>query len=377
MSRPLAFKHPVHVARPILPPLELYIESVRGIWENRQLTNKGQLHDALEEALRNRLRVRHLSLVCNGTMALLLACRVLEFSGEVITTPFTFAATPNALSWCGATPVFADIDPITMTIDPAAVERAITPKTTALLPVHVFGIPCDVRGLQMIANRHGLRILYDGAQAFGTEIDGEPILNFGDATILSFHATKTFHTAEGGAVAVNDRALKERLDLLRNFGIESEDSVVLPGINGKLNELQAALGLSNLELIDAELRAKTELANIYASRLKELAGMTFAAVPRPAADHQYFVVRVDRNRARMSRDDVYDGLKGFNVFTRRYFHPLCSEFPFFRQLPSTRAENLPVAHRVAQEVLCLPLYGALGAVGIHRICDMIQFIATR
>jgi dTDP-4-amino-4,6-dideoxygalactose transaminase len=377
MSQPLPFKHPVYIALPLLPPLELFIESVRGIWESRQLTNNGQLHDALEEALRSYLRARHLSLTCNGTMALLLACRALELSGEVITTPFTFAATPNSLSWCGVTPVFADIDPITMTIDPAAVERAITSKTTALLPVHVFGIPCDVRGLQKIADRHGLRIIYDGAHTFGTEIDGEPILNFGDATILSFHATKTFHTAEGGAIATNDRALKERLDLLRNFGIENEDSVVLPGINGKLNELQAALGLANLELLDAEFRAQTELANIYASRLKELAGLTFATEPRPGTNHHGFVVRIDRDRARISRDDIYDGLKDFNVFSRRYFHELCSDFPFFRHLPSSRAENLPVAHCVAHEVLCLPLYGALGAAGINRICDMIKFIATK
>jgi dTDP-4-amino-4,6-dideoxygalactose transaminase len=377
MSAPIPFEHPVHIARPLLPPLEVYIESLRGIWESRQLTNKGQLHDTLEEALRGRLRVPHLSLVCNGTMALLLAGRALDFSGEVITTPFTFAATPNALSWCGATPIFADIDPITMTLDPAAVERAITPRTTALLPVHVFGIACDVEGLQKIADRHGLRVLYDGAHAFGTEIDGGPILNFGDATILSFHATKTFHTAEGGAIVANNSALKQRIDLLRNFGIENEDSVVLPGINGKLNELQAALGLANLELIGAELRAQTDLANIYALRLKDVAGLTFATTLHPGADHQYFVVRIDRDRARISRDGLHAGLKGFNVFTRRYFHQLCSEFPFFRHLPSCRAENLPVAHRVAGEVLCLPLYGALGVAGVHRICDMIQFIATR
>ena len=377
MSQPLPFQHPVYIARPILPPLDLFIESVRSIWESRQLTNNGQLHDALEEALRSYLRARHLSLTCNGTMALLLACRALELSGEVITTPFTFAATPNSLSWSGVTPVFADIDPITMTIDPAAVERAITPKTTALLPVHVFGIACDVRGLQEIANRHGLRLLYDGAHTFRTEIAGEPIVNFGDATILSFHATKTFHTAEGGAIATNDRALKDRIDLLLNFGTKNEDSVVLPGINGKLNELQAALGLANLELVDAEFRVQTELANIYASRLKELPELTFATEPRPGANYHGFVVRIDRDSARVSRDDIYEGLKDFNVFTRRYFHKLCSEFPFFRHLPSSRAENLPVAHRVADEVLCLPLYGALGADGINRICDMIKFIVTR
>ena len=377
MSKPLPFGHPVYIARPLLPPLELYIETIRSIWRSRQITNNGYLHNALEEMLCRYLRVQHLSLTCNGTMALLLACRALELSDEVITTPFTFAAVPNALSWCGVTPVFADIDPVTLTIDSSAVERAITPRTTGLLPVHIFGIACDVPRLQEIADRHGLRVLYDGAHAFRTKIAGEPIVNFGDATVLSFHATKTFHTAEGGAIAVPTRALKDRIDRLRNCGIENEDSVVLPGINGKLNEMQAALGLANLQLVDAELRAQIELMNIYRSRFKEMVGFTVATQPHAGASYHSFVVRIDRNQAGISRDDIYERLKTFNVFTRRYFHNLCSEFPFFRHLPSSRAENLPIAHRVAQEVLCLPLYSALGADGAHRICDMIKFIVTR
>lgn len=372
---PVAFEHPVYVTRPMLPPLENYISVLRGVWERHWLTNKGKLHDTLEKALCDYLRVTHLSLTSNGTTALMLAFRALDLTGEVVTTPFTFPATPHALTWCGITPVFADIDPVTLTLDPSAVERAITPKTTAIVGVHIYGMPCAFDALQAIADRHGLRVVYDGAHAFGVEINGEPILKFGDATILSFHATKLFNTAEGGAVVVADPALKERVDLLKNLGIRNETTVELAGINGRLNELQAALGLANLQVLADEIRARAEIAEVYGMRLNGLDGITcFKFPPSVKNCHHYFLVRVDNEQSRISRDGLYDQLKKFNVFTRRYFYPICSELPPYRQMPSSRRDNLKVANRAGNEVLCLPFYGDLGTSNAHRICDMIEYL---
>jgi dTDP-4-amino-4,6-dideoxygalactose transaminase len=376
MSPPLPFQEPVYVTIPILPELASFVPLLEQIWQRHWLTNKGPMHDKLEEALCNYLGATHLSLVNNATMALLLASRGLNLSGEVITSPFTFPATPSSLTWSGITPVFADIDPVTMTLDPEAVERAITPATTGILGVHVYGIPCDVHALQAIGGRHHLRIVYDGAHAFGTQIDGVPISNFGDATIFSFHATKLFHTAEGGAVATRTRDLKENLDLLKNFGIRDEVTVSLPGINGKITELQAALGISMLEIIGKERAARAEIGEVYIARLKRLEGITCVVAPQNVRrSHQYFVIRVKRTAAGATRTVLYEKLKAFNVFTRRYFYPLCSEYKFYKELPSSRRENLKIAHAVADEVLCLPYYGALGVIGAERICDMIEHIA--
>jgi len=371
---PRPFEQPVYVTRPLLPELQNYTAALQGIWRRQWLTNKGQLHDRLEQALCDHLRVRHLSLANSGTSALMLAFRALEISGEAVTTPLTSPATANALTWCGLTPVFADIDPLELTLDPEAVERAITPRTRAIVGVHVYGIPCRIDQLQAIAERHNLRIIYDAAHAFGTEIDGEPLIKSGDAAILSFHATKLFNTAEGGAVVTPDRDLKRRIDVLKNLGIEDEITVTAPGINARMNELEAALGLANLDLVRSERRARGEIGQVYSERLAALAGVSCVVMPRGVSNSQlYFVIRVS-GASPLSRDDLYERLKPFNVFARRYFYPLCSHFSFYRDLPSADSRNLPVANRVAQEVLCLPLYSELDAAGAHRICDIIEYI---
>ena len=374
MERPATFPDPVFVTKPMLPPLESYVEALHGIWERRWFTNDGTLHLALEQSLVAQLRVPYLVLVNNGTMALLLALKALDVSGEVITTPFTFPATTEVVTWSGGTPVFADIDDKTLTLDPDSVERAISPRTSAILAVHVYGIPCDVDALGAIATRHGLKLIYDGAHAFGTERRGESILGYGDATTLSFHATKLFHTAEGGGIVTRSENLKRRLDSLRNFGLRDE-KVVMPGINGKLNELQAALGLANLAFVAQERFARGAVGDIYRGRLSLLDGVTcVTAPPDVVSSDQYFAIRI---HGRRSRDELFEAFKTYNVFTRRYFYPLCSSFEFYRDLPSALPANLPNAHRVADEVLCLPFYGSLGTNSAERICDIITYEMRR
>jgi dTDP-4-amino-4,6-dideoxygalactose transaminase len=363
------------VTRPLLPDLRTYAWALEAIWKRRWLTNQGQVHDALELALCDHLRISHVSLTANGTMALMLAYRAMELSGEVITTPFTSPATVNALTWCGLTPVFADIHPVDLTLDPSAVEAAITPRTSAIVGVHIYGMPCQVERLQAIASRHSLRLIYDGAHAFGTEIDGVPISNFGDATTLSFHATKLFTTAEGGAIVVKDAQCKRRIDTWRTLGFQDEATVVVPGINGRMNELEAALGLANLGLVVAERGERAKLAQVYSNRLADHAGLTCYEIPKNVRNSQlYFMIRIEGARSPVSRDDLRERLTGFNVFARRYFHPLCSSISFFRDLPSAHPGNLPVAERAASEVLCLPFYGTLGTAGAHRVCDMIDYV---
>ncbi len=364
---------PTYVARPIFPDLDDVRKTLDGIWERGILTNSGPLHQALEVQLAERLAVDHLCLAGSGTTALLLAMRALDLTGEVITTPFTFPATTHVLLWLGLTPVFVDIDPRTMTISPEAIELAITPRTSAILGVHVYGIPCDVAAIAAIAKTHGLRVVYDAAHAFGTRIGETSVLDYGDASALSFHATKLFHTGEGGAVVAPDAACDRKLKLLRNFGIASEVDVPLAGINGKLSELQAALGLHVLPLVDEEMTRRREIAAIYRERLGRLPGMQTVSVPEGISDSlQYFVVRISDRGA---RDALYERLKSFNVFARRYFYPLCSTFPSYRELPSSRADRLPVAHAVANEVLCLPFFGALGPEGTEQICDIIDYLS--
>jgi dTDP-4-amino-4,6-dideoxygalactose transaminase len=369
------FDAPIYVTRPLLPPLRDYVALLEGIWERRWLSNEGQVHDALEQALCEYLRVRHLSLVANGTLALALAYRALKLSGEVITTPFTSPATVNALTWCGLMPVFADIDPVTLTIDPDRIETAITERTSAIVGVHIYGMPCEVGRIGQIAARCNLRVIYDGAHAFGAAIDGKPIAQFGDATTLSFHATKLFNSAEGGAIVVADPHFKELIDSWRMLGFRGEETVVVPGINARINELEAALGLANLGLVAAEQAARADIAGVYASRLAGRAGLTCYEIPPNVTNSRlYFLLRIDGSIAPLSRDALWERLKRFNVFARRYFHPLCSDLTFYRDLPSARAGNLPVARRAVNEVLCLPFYGALGVAAAHRICDIIDHI---
>lgn len=373
--RPLPFEQAVYVTRPLLPPLDEYRASLEGIWSRQWLTNKGILHDELEAALCNHLNISNLSLVGNGTAALMLACRAHELSGEAITTPLTSPATVNALTWCGLTPVFADIDPDSLTLDPTAVESAISPRTSVIVGVHLYGMPCQVDALQAIADRYKLRVIYDGAHAFGTEINRKSVLHFGDASILSFHATKLFNTAEGGAVRARDPEIKKRIDLLKTLGIQDENTVALPGINARMSELQAALGLLNLKIVEEERSARAAIAAIYRERLRDTPGIKCYEIPKHVRDsHHYFVLLVDGDRSRVTRDQLNERLKDFNVFSRRYFHPLCSNYSFYRSLPSSAPENLRVANRAANEVLCLPFYGGLGPESAHRICDAIEYV---
>lgn len=374
---PGGFPEPVYVTRPMLPPLDEFTTELRQIWQSAWLTNGAHYHETLERRLSDYLRMPYISLFNNGTVALMVACQALRLAGEVITTPFTFPATPHALTWNKVTPVFCDINPETLTLDPQAVEEQITPRTSGILGVHVYGMPCDVRALQCIADKHHLKILYDAAHAFGVELDGLPIASFGNATMFSFHATKLFHTAEGGALAVRDKQLKCDIDLLKNFGIKDEVEVATLGINGKMNEIQAALGLVNLGHVDEERRARHEIAAIYRARLACLPGICCLAFPDNVRQSmQYFVVRVIAEEAGITRDQLCASLRDYNVFARRYFYPLCSEYECYRELPSASAERLPVAHAVSRQVLALPFFGGLGPDGAHRVCDIIEYLCA-
>ena len=375
---PAPFDRAIYVTRPLLPPLPAVMARLEQVWATQQLTNIGAQHEQLERALRAYLDVAELSLFTNGTVALITAIRALGLSGEVLTTPFTFPATPHALSWSGITPVFCDVEPATLNIDPAAVERAITARTTGILAVHVYGNPCNVVDLQRIADRHKLRIIYDAAHAFGTRVDGRGIGTYGDVSMFSFHATKLFHTAEGGALACADRALKARIDDLRNFGIHGPDAVDAIGLNGKMSELQAALGLCVLEGVGAELARRRTLLARYRERFAVMSGVTWLPpLDGDDASCQYAVVRIDEDAFGCSRDDLHRALASFNVFTRKYFYPLCAQYECYRALPSAAPSNLPVATRAAREVLCVPLYGALAPADVDRICDMIEFVRAR
>lgn len=380
MKSPISrFPEPIYVTRPLLPNLGDFTEKLAEVWNAKLLTNDGPQHKMLENKLSGYLKAPHLSLFNNGTIALIVACQSLRLSGEVITTPFTFPATPHVLSWNNIRPVFCDIDPETMNIDSSRIESMITPQTTAILGVHVFGTPCDVFGIQEIANRYGLRVVYDAAHAFGVEIEGRGIGTFGDVSMFSFHATKLFHTAEGGALTYNNLNQKQRVDLLKNFGIKNQEEVMMPGINGKMNELQAALGLVMLDYLEEERSKRKEILKLYHELLRNIEGITFYDSNRPNLEqsYQYFVIRINTAKFGMSRNQLFDELKKYNVFTRKYFHPLCSEYACYRHIPSANPANLPVANRVASEVLALPYYGALSNHTVEEICAIIRFIQQK
>jgi len=369
----LSFKEPVYTTRPILPTIGEVTTKLKKIWESGWLTNAGQMHSQLELELSKYLHVSNLSLFNNGTSALLVACKALQLKGEVITTPFTFPATPHVLKWQNISPVFCDIDPSTLTINPKKIECLLTKKTTAILGVHVYGMPCHVEEIQCIANKYNLKVLYDGAHSFGTKIDGKPISEFGDATMLSFHATKLYNTAEGGALIVKDPEMKRQADLLKNFGIKNENEVLIPGINAKMNELQAALGLINIKYIKAERASRIMIAKIYRKRLELIKGISCFSLPANVYNSmQYFIIRVNATVARITRDKLYLCLRKYNVYARRYFYPLCSDFPCYNSLPSANPDKLPVAQKVSMEVLALPFYGALKENEVHQICDIIE-----
>jgi dTDP-4-amino-4,6-dideoxygalactose transaminase len=373
LARRRRLPQPVYVTRPTMPDLEGYFHLLEGIWERKWLANQGPLHEELEKKLSSFLGVEHLSLFCNGTIALLVALEALRLnSGEVITTPFTFPATAHSLHWNRIRPVFCDIDPITFNLDPTKIERLISAETRAILAVHVYGRPCNVEAIEHIANVHGLRVIYDAAHAFGVRYKGKSILNYGDISILSFHATKLFTTAEGGAVVCGSNDRRQRVNSLKNFGIADEETVIGPGINGKMNELQAAFGLMQMELIDQEVSNRRDLALLYRELLTGIPGIDAPAdIPETESTYAYFPVLIDARRFGMTRDQLFVLLRECNVFARKYFYPLISNASCYSALPSSSVSNLPVADRISKQVLCLPIYGSMGSQTVRLITEIL------
>jgi dTDP-4-amino-4,6-dideoxygalactose transaminase len=366
------FHDPIYITRPIIPEKDDFFKLIEEIFSTKQLTNNGPKVQEFSQKLIEYLEVPQLSLFCNGTLALLLACQALRLSGEVITTPFTFAATPHILYWNSIRPVFCDIQEETGNIDPGKIDRLITPKTTAILPVHVFGNPCDVHAINDIADRHGLKIIYDAAHCFGVRLNDLSIGCYGDITAFSFHSTKIFHSIEGGALTYADESIKRRVELARNFGFEGEESVVVPGINAKMNEIQAAMGIINLSNFEDERLKRKLLTDVYRENLKDVEGLSFFEQnPNSEPNYYNFVIKIDEEKYGRSRDYVYDNFKNFNIFTRKYFYPLCSRFQCYRSDPSSNPEYLPIATRVSKQVLSLPLYGSLEYDDIKKICDIL------
>ena len=391
----------ITVTSPLLPSLDDFQEELKKIWDSKWITNNGSYHKKLEAALAEYLGVPYVSLFTNGTLPLITALQALRISGEVITTPYSFVATTHSLWWNGIKPVFVDIDPKTGNLDPEKIEAAITPKTTAIMPVHVYGKPCDVRRIQEVADQYGLKVIYDAAHAFGLEIPKEEsdyrvafdeatnalspaeptkqvnvptesILNWGDMSTLSFHATKVYNTIEGGAMVMHDEKTKKRIDYLKNFGFAGEVTVVGPGINSKMDEMRSAYGLLNLKQVDAAIEARHQVAIKYREALRDVEGITFFDdMPGVKHNYSYFPIFVDAEKYGMTRDELYFKMKEANVLGRRYFYPLISEFSTYRGLESARPENLPNAHKMANSVICLPMHHALTDEDINRILECV------
>lgn len=362
----------ITVTSPLLPDLDEFHEMLREVWESKWITNNGTFHKRLEAALCEYLKVPYISLFTNGTLPLITALQALRITGEVITTPYSFVATTHALWWNGIKPVFVDIDPATGDIDPDKIESAITPKTTAIMPVHVYGKPCRTAEIKEIADKYGLKVIYDAAHAFGVEVDGRSILNEGDMSTLSFHATKVYNTIEGGALVMHDAETKKRIDYLKNFGFADEVTVVAPGINSKMDEVRSAYGLLNLRQVDKAIEARHRVAVRYREALKDVDGITyFEDMPGVRHNYSYFPIFIDAESYGMTRDELYFKMKSQNVLGRRYFYPLISTFSTYRGLESARPENLPNAHRMADSVLCLPMHHALNDEDIDRVLNII------
>ncbi len=363
-------KKPIYITRPNLPSLEKLKPYLEEIWENKILTNNGPFHQKFEMDLAGYLGVEHVNLFANATLALVVGLQALRITGEVITTPFSFVATTHSLKWNGITPVFCDIEEKTLNIDPDKIETLITPRTTAIMPVHVYGHPCDTEGIQNIADKYGLKIIYDAAHAFAVKIKDKNLLLEGDMSVLSFHGTKLFTTFEGGAIISKDEKLKKRIDFLKNFGFADELTVIAPGINAKMNEFQAAIGLLELEIVKAEINKRKKIHDFYISRLKDVKGITlFDKMPGVTRNYSYFPILINENKFGLNREQVYYELKKYNIFSRRYFYPLISNFPSYRSLPSAGKDNLPTANRVAEQVRCLPMYGDLEMENAEVITD--------
>lgn len=363
----------IFVTQPALPPLEEFIPYLEKIWNNKWLTNNGPFHQQLEKEMADYLGVKYISLFSNGTLALITALQALRITGEVITTPFSFVATTHSLWWNNIKPVFIDIEPEHFNLDPSKIEAAITPQTTAIMPVHVYGNPCNIEEIQRIADIYGLRVIYDAAHAFGVRKNKQSILNWGDLSILSFHATKVYNTIEGGAIICQDENTKQRIDLLKNFGFINEVTVVEPGINAKMNEIQAAYGSLQLKYVDEYISRRKVVAERYRKLLADVKGITtISDLKGVDYNYAYFPVLVNTRAYGISRDDLYLKLQEYDIFGRRYFYPLISEFPTYKGLPSAKTDNLPIANQVAKEIICLPIYPELSLEDVDRICQIIK-----
>jgi dTDP-4-amino-4,6-dideoxygalactose transaminase len=362
----------IQVTSPLLPSLAEYVPYLEDIWNRKWLTNNGHYHQELEKALCEYLGVEHLSLFTNGTLTLITALQAMRITGEVISTPYSFVATAHSIWWNGLKPVFIDVEERTGNINSALIEQAITPQTTAIMPVHVYGNPCDVQGIQDVADRYGLAVIYDAAHAFGVKVNGESILNFGDMNSLSFHATKTYNTVEGGALVLKDSRTKKRIDFLKNFGFADETTVIASGINSKMDELRAAYGLLNLKQIDSAIAQRKKIAEAYRECLRSVEGISFFEdMPDVTHNYSYFPIFVNENEYGMSRDSLYEKMKQNDIFCRRYFYPLISDFPMYKGLSSSAPERLPIAHKMASEVICLPIYAGLELGDVERVVSIL------
>jgi len=363
----------IPVTQPYLPPLEEFTPYLEQIWKNKWLTNNGPFHQQFEKALAEYLGVQYISVFANGTLALLTALQALEIKGEVITTPYSFVATTNALWWNGIKPVFADIEDDFFNLDPNKVEAAITDETTAIMPVHVYGNPCDDKALRTIAEKYNLKLLYDAAHTFGVKENGLSLANMGDLSILSFHATKVFNTFEGGAIVCRSKEMKQRIDDLKNFGFRDELTVIAPGINSKMNEVQAAFGLLQLKYVDEAIAKRKEIAHQYRLQLNGIEGIRFLQdIENVNHNYSYFPILIDANKYGKTRDEVYNLFKANDIYARRYFYPLISQFPMYSELESARTSNLPIATRIANQVLCLPIYPDLALQDVSKIVSLLM-----
>lgn len=366
----------INVTSPLLPQLSKLQPYLQDIWDRKWLTNNGHYHQELEKALCGYLKIDYISLYTNGTLPLIAALQALRITGEVITTPYSFVATTHSIWWNGIKPVFVDIDPVTCNLDPEKIEAAITPRTTAIMPVHCYGMPCNVEAIEEIADKYGLSVIYDAAHAFGVEINGKSVLNYGDMSTLSFHATKVYNTVEGGALVTHDEKTKKRIDYLKNFGFAGETTVVAPGINGKMDEIRSAYGLLNLKQVDEAITSRKTIVEAYCEGLKNIPGIRHLDYSDKSIKHNYayFPIFIDAEKFGITRDELYEKLKLQNIYSRRYFYPLISNMTTYKGLVSAETSNLPIANRIADQVLCLPIYKDLSLKVIKEIVEIISML---
>jgi len=363
----------IPVTSPLLPPLEEFMPYLQNIWDSKRITNNGQYHRELEQKLCDHLGVEFISLFTNGTFPLLAALQALDIKGEVITTPFSFAATTHSLILCGLKPVFADVDEKNGNLDPDKIEAAITKNTTAIMPVHVYGTPCNTDLIRQIASKYGLKVIYDAAHAFGVEKNGKSVLSLGDISTLSFHATKTYNTAEGGALVCHNAEIKQKIDCYKNFGLSDENDVIMTGINGKMDEIRAALGILNLKYVNQAIEKRKEISRLYRRELLNINGITMFNNNDSGIkyNYSYFPVFIDKDEYGICRDELNDKLKSYNIITRKYFYPLISNFEPYKNIESAKPSNLPIASKLSQQVLCLPIYADLDFNVVNNIIQII------